>query len=81
MKHWVVLPQKSKDIISQLLIDRGIKDKEQFLNPDFTRDLLDPYLIKDMAKAVKRIKQALKNNEKIGIFADYDADGIPGAAI
>jgi single-stranded-DNA-specific exonuclease len=81
MKRWIVLPKKSDDIIKQLLIDRGIKDKESFLNPDFTRDLLDPYLIKDMAKAVKRIKQALKNGEKIGIVADYDADGIPGAAI
>lgn len=81
MKHWVILPQKTSDIVKQLLINRNIQDKERFLNPDFTRDLLNPYLIKDMNKAVKRIKLALKNKEKIGIFADYDADGIPGAAI
>ncbi len=81
MKHWVILPQKTDDIIEQLLINRNIQDKERFLDPDFTRDLLNPYLIKDMDKAVKRIEKAIKYKEIIGIFADYDADGIPGAAI
>jgi len=56
-------------------------DKERFLRPDFDQDIHDPYLMKDLEKAVIRIKQAIDSGEKIGIFADYDADGIPGAAL
>lgn len=81
--RWIVYPRKSDDIIEQLLINRGIdpSTKDQFLNPDYRRDLLDPFLISDMDKAVKIIKEAIDNGEKIGVFADYDADGIPGAAL
>ncbi|EFK97484.1 Single-stranded-DNA-specific exonuclease recJ [sediment metagenome] len=41
--------------------------------------MLDPFLFNDMKKAVDRIFTAIENNEKIMIFSDYDADGIPGA--
>lgn len=80
---WVVYPKKSDSIIEQLLINRGIdpKDKDQFLNPDFDRDLLDPFLMDGMDKAVEIVHESIKNREKIGIFADYDADGVPGAAL
>ena len=83
MKKWVVHPKKSNNIIDQLLINRKInlKNKERFLNPNYERDMYNPFLFHDMDKAVKRIIQAIANKEKIGIFADYDADGIPGAAI
>ncbi len=82
-KRWIISPKKSDDIIEQLLINRGIdpKNKDQFLYPDYKRDLLDPFLINDMDKAVKLIHDTICNNEKIGVFADYDADGIPGAAL
>lgn len=82
-KKWQIYSRKSADIIEQLLINRKInlKDKESFLNPDYEKDLHDPFLFKDMKKAVKRIKQAMEKKEKIGLFADYDADGIPGAAL
>ncbi len=81
MKKWLVAKKQSDSIITQLLINRKIKDKEQFLNPDYYKDILDCFLLNDMEKATKRIKQAINKKEKIGIFADYDADGIPGAAL
>lgn len=82
-KRWIVKQKKTDDIIDQLLINRGIplSEKNRFLHPDFSKDLENPFKIKDMDKLVKRFEKAIKNNEKIGIFADYDADGIPGAAL
>lgn len=70
------------ELVRQLLYSRGIETKteaDRFLFPKYDEHLHDSYLLKDMDKAVKRILKAIKNNEKIGIFSDYDADGIPGA--
>ncbi|MEK9147756.1 MAG: single-stranded-DNA-specific exonuclease RecJ [Patescibacteria group bacterium] len=80
-KEWRVLANKAKNIVDKLLSNRNIdyKDKkarERFFNPDYDRDSHDPFLMKGMKKAVERIKKAIKNNEKIGIFGDYDVDGI-----
>ncbi len=71
-------------LVSQLLSNRGIKtfeEAQRFLNPDFDRHLHDPFLLPDMEKAVGRILKAIESNEKIAIWSDYDADGIPGGAI
>lgn len=68
----------------QLLHARGVieqKDIEAFLSPDYVLHLYDPFLLHDMEKAVVRILEAIKNNEKITIFSDYDCDGIPGAVV
>jgi len=54
---------------------------EKFLNPDYEKDIHDPFLLKDAEKAGKRIIKAIENKEKIAVYADYDADGIPGASI
>jgi single-stranded-DNA-specific exonuclease len=70
--------------VRSLLHSRGITDTEaaeKFLNPNYDADLHDPFLLKGMDKAVKRILKAIDSNEKIGIFSDYDADGIPGAVV
>lgn len=83
-KVWEVRPRKFDDLVEQLLSNRGIVDlgeKETFFHPDFLSDSHDPYLMKGIKEAVARIKKAKENNEIIGLFADYDADGIPGAAL
>jgi len=81
--RWEVPERKYSDLTSQLLINRKIDliEKERFLNPNYYEDLLDPYKIKDMDKAVNLIENAYNNKQIIGVFADYDADGIPGAAL
>ena len=76
--------QQYSEILRELLEKRGITDEveaERFLNPDYERDLGDPYLIPDMEKACERLYKAIKEEEKIMIFADYDADGITGAVV
>ena len=75
---------KYDNLLSHLLCHRGITDMdiaEKFLNPDYEKDIHDPFLLKDAEKAGKRIIKAIENKEKIAVYADYDADGIPGASI
>ena len=84
MKQWVIREKVSENLEEHLLFYRGIKTKEEaekFLNPDYEMDLHDPFEILDMDKAADRILQAVKNNERIIIFGDYDADGVCAAAI
>ncbi len=74
----------SEDLLNQLLLARGLEtpeQREQFLQPSYARDIADPFLLSGMEQAVARVLQAIKNTEKIIIFADYDADGVPGAAV
>ncbi len=70
-------------LMQKLLHQRGIFDiqhAESFCKPDYKK-ISDPYMLHDMGKALERIYLALKNKEKITIYADYDADGIPAAVI
>src|SRR3989344_2192145 len=71
------------ELIDVLLQKRGIapEEKDIFLNPDYTLDILDPFLMRDMEKSCVRIFEAMEAKEKIMIYADYDCDGIPGAVI
>lgn len=78
-----ILLKKYSALVSQLLLNRNIKtllDAEKFLNPQYL-DNYDPFLLHDMEKSLKRLYTAIKNNKKITIYADYDADGIPGSII
>ncbi|MBP5650900.1 MAG: single-stranded-DNA-specific exonuclease RecJ [Bacteroidales bacterium] len=69
--------------LAQLLISRGITSVEQandFFNPDIAK-LHDPFLMKDMDKAVERLSRAVINNEKIMVYGDYDVDGTSAVAL
>lgn len=72
------------ELIDYLLKKRGYETPEsqhQFLNPDYEKHTYDPFLMSDMEIAVTRILQAIQNDEKICVYSDYDADGIPGATV
>lgn len=72
------------DFLQHLLYHRGITEAEvagAFLNPSYETHTHDPFLLKGMAKAVKRVLAAVEKGEKIVIFSDYDADGIPGGVV
>lgn len=51
------------------------------LDFDYERDLHDPFLLLGMKEAVARLEEAVRERERLMIFADYDADGVPGAAV
>ena len=71
------------DITATLLLQRGIEnyeDAKRFFRPSF-EDLHDPFLMKDMDKAVARIEKAIANNENILVYGDYDVDGTTSVAL
>jgi single-stranded-DNA-specific exonuclease len=71
------------EIIASLLVQRGIETFEQaktFFRPTLA-DLHNPYLMKDMDKAVARIETAISNNENILVFGDYDVDGTTAVSL
>lgn len=69
--------------IAQLLLQRGIKsyeDAKHFFRPSLDQ-LHDPFLMKDMDKAVVRIEKAISEGENIMVFGDYDVDGTSAVAL
>jgi single-stranded-DNA-specific exonuclease len=71
------------ELIIKLLLNRGLRthdDVQAFLNPS-TDNLHDPFLMKDMEKAVNRVIEALRNRECIFLFGDYDVDGITAVSM
>ena len=94
MKQWIVRERISEkvnkeleqwpELVRHLLFYRGIEKKEEaekFLIPDYEKHLYNPLKMLNMDKAVERIIKAIKNNEKIVVFGDYDADGVCSSAI
>jgi single-stranded-DNA-specific exonuclease len=95
-KNWIIKDQgKDEDVsqlqdvlgvskpIASLLVQRGIVNFEQakkFFRPELDH-LHDPYLMKDMDKAIARINRALKSNESLLIYGDYDVDGTTSVAM
>jgi single-stranded-DNA-specific exonuclease len=79
---WEVKERSHSDIVDQLLVNRDIdlSQKDKFLKPSL-KDLSDPNLLDGVTKASARIKEAVKNNEKIAIYGDYDVDGVTATAI
>ena len=70
-------------VLANLLVQRGIEtleDASRFFNPRM-EELHDPFLMKDMDRAVARIERAVKNNEKIMVYGDYDVDGTTAVAL
>src|SRR4051812_32577369 len=76
------LSLKVHPTICKLLVGRGIETFEEakkFFRPDLS-ELHDPFLMKDMDKAINRISEAIARNEKILIYGDYDVDGTTSVA-
>lgn len=71
------------EILARILVARGvnIENAHDFLYPLIKSLLPDPFHLLDMDKAVSRIIRAIKNNEKIAIFGDYDVDGATSSAL
>lgn len=83
-EHVCTALEKYSPFLQQLLFTRGIEtlvEAESFLNPSYDTDLHDPFLLHDMDIAVKRILNAINNEEQIVIYSDYDCDGIPGGVV
>ncbi len=82
VKH-LVSELKVDELIATLLVQRGIETFEearQFFRPSLD-DLHNPYLMKDMDKAVLRIETAIANGENILVFGDYDVDGTTAVSL
>jgi len=80
-KEWKIRGQTDGGIEEQLLSVRKIDDKNSFFSPDYERDLYGPFELLNMDKAVDRILGAIKKNEKVIVFGDYDADGVCSSSI
>ncbi|MCW3805081.1 single-stranded-DNA-specific exonuclease RecJ [Plebeiibacterium marinum] len=69
--------------LSNLLVQRGVEtfdEAKAFFRPDFEH-LHDPFLMKDMDKAIDRLDTAVENKEKVFVYGDYDVDGTTSVAL
>jgi single-stranded-DNA-specific exonuclease len=94
--RWTIKPKPSEDkikhlaqalqvedFVATLLVQRGIEtfeDAKNFFRPSLDH-LHNPYLMKDMDKAVERIEAAIENQENILVFGDYDVDGTTAVSL
>ncbi len=94
VKKWNVLPPPPEEFINahpelpntitRLLWNRNLRDQkkiDEFLNPDYSQDIHDPFLFQDMERATDIIFKSIAKGEKIVVHGDYDADGVCASAI
>lgn len=74
------MTSKANNIFDQLLKSRKISDRDSFLHPKY-QNFGDVFLLPDMEKAVKRIKEASLKKQKIVIYGDYDIDGLSASCV
>ncbi len=70
-------------VTAKLLINRGLVDIDEafsFLSPNI-KEIHDPWLMKDMDKAIERVVRAMNDGEKVAVFGDYDVDGTTATAL
>ncbi len=82
-KNLIIAEINCPDMIAEMLVRKGFTEKEEisrFFEPDLS-DCHDPFLFKDMEKAVQRILKAVELKEKITIYGDYDVDGTTSTAM
>src|SRR5689334_110777 len=93
-KRWIIAPPdaaaeelaarlKTSSIIAQMLLNRGVRgaeDCQNFLRPSL-KCLHEPAGIPNLSIAAERIAKAIRDQEKIVIYGDYDVDGITATAI
>ncbi len=71
------------NLLEHLMLARGVVPEAfaDFLEPDYLAHSHDPFLLPGMEAAVDRIGTAIKNNEPVCVWSDYDADGVPGGVM
>lgn len=93
---WVIAPEPDTELLQDIAVKTGlekiivkilfnrqidtVETIQKFLHPTLA-DLQDPFLLNGMDKAVERILDALRENEKIMVYGDYDVDGITAASL
>lgn len=84
-RNWLLKPQDPNlNVFQNILKNRGIEsqsDINAYLSPSYKKGFHNPFLMKNMDRAVERLGKAIDRQERIIIFGDYDVDGISGTAI
>jgi single-stranded-DNA-specific exonuclease len=91
-KHWEIAPtapksllkkyQQMSPILAQLLYNRGLQTPEEAYHFLYDKELsVNPFAMKDMGKAVTRIRKAIKEHEPIVVYGDFDADGVTATTL
>ncbi len=82
-KVWNLKPRTAESVLHQLLLNRGLEEAffNNFLSPDWERDIFPATGFTHMSTAVNRVFWALETGQKIVIHGDYDADGVCGSTV
>lgn len=80
IKEPIISYDENESIVDRILKVRGIENKEEFINPS-KENLNSPWLLSNMKEATDKITNAIKNNLRIGIHGDIDADGVTSLTI